>query len=236
MRSHTDRSAQIEIPGMAEFSGRRERIDSVFDLTSEEVERLKRTKPKTLGIVCGRSECKSDLHCYLPERRGDPCSLGSCQHCGEELVDGDKMRTRWSGVPALAKFDLLKKEWIRHFFFHLPLTPRIEAYACKHGLSGLGDIARKQLNKGTMLQFVASQDFRQTTMLKGTIVHWGRHAVACCCRRCMAYWHNVPLEAELTTSDIDYFGELIMLYVKHRIPDLANEGGQRNRKAAQCQF
>jgi hypothetical protein len=128
---------------------------------------------------------------------------------------------------ATQKFDLLKKEWIRHFFFHVPLTPRIERYARKHGSTGLAIVARRQLSQNKMLRFIESLDFNQTQMLKGTIVHWARHAVACCCRRCMAYWHNVPLAAELSAADIDYFVTLIMFYVKDRIPDLQSSGESR---------
>jgi hypothetical protein len=136
------------------------------------------------------------------------------------------------GLTAFQKFELLKNEWIRHFFFHVPLTPRIEAYARRRGLMGLVDIARKHLSQNKMLHFDKRYDATQTKMLDGTIVHWARHAVACCCRRCMAYWHDVPMTATLSTADIDYFGQLIMLYIQHRMPELGYEGKSQKRKAA----
>ena len=74
-----------------------------------------------------------------------------------------------------------------------------------------------------MLYFAGQVDFHQTAMPRGTIVHWARHATACCCRRCMAYWHIVPL-THLVRSDIGYFGQLITLYIKHRLPDLGVKG------------
>ncbi len=226
MRSHSEVPTQNEIPGLEEFSKPSERIESVFDLTPAGVETLKRKKPKTLGITCGRSECKTDLHCFRPKHGDNPASPGPCRECGAQLINWSQMHAR-EALEATEKFSLLRKEWIRHFFFHLPLTARIETYARQHGSSGLVDIAQKQLSKGSMLEFNESSDFKQTKMLDGTIVHWGRHAVACCCRRCMAYWHNVPLTAELSAADIDYFGQLIMLYIKYRMPHLKRDGDRR---------
>lgn len=223
MRSHSDPPTQIEILQSGEPSNASERIQSVFDLTAADVEKLKRKRPKLLGIVCGRSDCKRDLHCFRPKKLESANSPGRCQECGVELVNWDQMHAR-DLLSAPEKFELLRKEWIRHFFFHVPLTDRIKAYARKHGVNGLVAVARKQLSKGTMLRFNESLDFNQTAMLDGTIVHWARHAVACCCRRCMAYWHDVPLTAELSATDIDYFEQLLSLYIKERIPDLESDG------------
>jgi hypothetical protein len=115
---------------------------------------------------------------------------------------------------------MLKVEWIRHFFFHVPITPRIKGHAQTLGLDGLATLAEHQLMQGKMLQFNPDWDFNQTKMLDGNIVHWARHAVACCCRKCMAYWHNVPTSARLSAQDVEYFKQLIILYIRQRIPDL----------------
>jgi hypothetical protein len=223
MKTSIDLPVQLEIPDLGEFSTASERIQDVLDLTATDVERLKHKKPKTLGIVCGRTDCERDLHCFRPEHIHAADPPGTCKDCGVELINWNQMHAR-EPFNASQKFELLKKEWIRHFFFHVPLTPRIESYARRHGVSGLADVARRQLGKGTMLNFNQAFDARQTSMLKGTIVHWARHATACCCRACMAYWHNVPLTAELSPADLDYFGDLVVLYVNDRMPNLAAEG------------
>ena len=116
------------------------------------------------------------------------------------------------------KFNFLNTEWIRHFFFNLPIPPRVERFAESKGLAGLEQVAQDQLTAAKMLEFNRKFDWNQTKMLDGTIVHWARHAVGCCCRRCLAYWHGVPLNATLAGSDIDYFRQLIMAFVKLRLP------------------
>src|ERR1700680_3307143 len=169
MRRQSEVSAQMELPEMAGFSGDSEKVH-VFDLTPVDVERLKRKKPKTLGIVCKRSECKSDLHCFRPEPLYSPNPPGPCQECGIQLISWDQMYARES-LNASQKFRLLKNEWIRHFFFHVPLTPRIEAYARQNGTCGLADVARSQLSNDKMRRFIEALDYNQTKMLHGTIVH-----------------------------------------------------------------
>jgi hypothetical protein len=118
-------------------------------------------------------------------------------------------------------FGYLKKEWIRHFFFHVPITPRIESYARHRGIKGLSEVLERQLRQGKMLRFDPDFDWQQTAMLRGTIVHWARHATACCCRRCMKYWHNIPLDQELTNENIEYFKHLGLRYIELRLPTLS---------------
>jgi hypothetical protein len=194
-------------------------IDSVFDLTPDDVERNKKKKPKLLGIVCSRSDCKRDLHCFDSRSSNLKFAPGECQSCGVALVDWDAVRIR-DLRNVHVKFDCFKKEWIRHFFFHVPITMRVETYARKHGMTGLLSILDTQLRKNKMLRFIPPLDWNQTKMLDGTIVHWARHATGSCCRACMKYWHNVPLEQELTNEDIEYFKELARHYIELRIPGL----------------
>jgi hypothetical protein len=219
MKIHVDEPAQFSFQGMSNVSMSPDLVRSVAELTGEDVERIKKVRPKKLGIVCGRSECEQNLHCFRPPKRARD-SFGSCQSCGIDLVNWNEMYIR-DLTDAPHKFELLKKEWIRHFFFHLSITPRIRSYADKLGTTGLENLAHKQLAMGKMLQFNREWDWNQTKMLDGNIVHWARHAVACCCRRCMAYWHNVSLDATLSDVDIDYFVQLIMLYIDERMSDLS---------------
>jgi hypothetical protein len=213
VRKHPS-AAQLELPGIGEET---ETIDSVFDLTANDVERLKKKRPKALGIVCRRSDCERNLHCF--ETGDTQYAGGSCRSCGVDLIDWPAVRVR-SLADVEMKFDFFDKEWIRHFFFHVPITSRIEAYARKHGYEGLAQVTENQLEQPKMLRFMPALDYNQTAMLDGTIVHWGRHATACCCRACMKYWHNVPLDHELKREDIEYFRRLVIRYVQFRMPDL----------------
>src|SRR6266850_626367 len=108
-------------------------IESVETLTPDKVEQLKRIPPKRLGIRCRRSDCKKDLHCFDAARVGRRFAPGSCRDCGRSLIDWQDMWMR-DLRDVDAKFACFEKEWIRHFFFHVPITPRIEKYARQHGL------------------------------------------------------------------------------------------------------
>ncbi|MCI0562912.1 MAG: DUF4186 domain-containing protein [Nitrososphaera sp.] len=194
-------------------------IDSVFDLTEEKVERLKHIKPKLLGIKCRRADCGKGLHCFDARRAKPKFEEGRCQECGADLVKWDEVWLR-DTRDVEKKFAFFETEWIRHFFFHVPLTSRIRKYANNHGLAGLGRIVEDQLRSHKMLKYLPAFDRTQTPMLRGTIIHWARHAVACCCRACMCYWHNVPLDQELTDQDIQYFKALALKFIEKRMPDL----------------
>lgn len=199
-----------------------EPITSVTSLTPELIERYvaSKVRPKSLNLVCGRSACDEELHTFRPLAVDlSATGLVPCTQCGFELTGHSPSEIRLSRDVANL-FALLQTEWIRHFFFHIPVTDRIHQYAFKHGRQGLIEIAAKQLRSGRMIGYSPRWDSQQTAMLRGTIVHWARHAVACCCRRCMAYWHDVPMSAALTESDIEYFQTLIMCYIDLRLPDL----------------
>lgn len=206
-------------------------VDSVSHLTAQDVERLKDRKPRSLGIRCRRSECAQGLHCFEPAGKRSKFSAGVCRDCGADIVDWQAV---WSREPRNigAKFDYFQKEWIRHFFLHLPITTRIEAYAQKNGFAGLAEILEGHLNRSTMLQYMPPFDRKQTAMLDGTILHWARHATGCCCRKCLSYWHNIPLDRQLTTEDIKYLKRLAMQYVAVRMPRLIPEIGESTEGGA----
>src|SRR5437660_775239 len=76
-----------------------ETIESVHDLTAVDVERLKNKRPKLLGVVCRRTDCKRDLHCFSDRQsaqrrtRSEPRTAdGRCRDCGVQLVDWDMVR------------------------------------------------------------------------------------------------------------------------------------------------
>jgi len=217
MKDRGESSQQLRFPQMPSGSG--EYVDSVRNMRADDVERLRAIRPKKLGIVCGRSECQERLHSFGPPRGQANLAPGPCVSCGVEVVPWSLMHAHdLSQVDS--KIDFLKTEWIRHFFFNLPVTPRIEQFAKTKGLDGIETVVQQHLTQKRMLNFDPIWDRRQTKMLNGTIVHWARHAMGCCCRQCLAYWHNVPLNATLTHADVDYFRELLMVYVKSRIPSL----------------
>ena len=56
------------------------------------------------------------------------------------------------------------------------------------------------------------------------IVHYAQHATATCCRRCVARWHNIPEDVVLTEPQVDYFVELIEMYIDEKVPGITSEG------------
>jgi hypothetical protein len=217
MKDRSESSQQLRFSQMPSRS--EDYVDSVLNMSADDVERLRAFRPKKLGIVCGRSECKEQLHSFRRPPSKASLPPGPCQACGVEIVPWNLMHTR-DLADVSSKMDFLGTEWIRHFFFNLPITPRIEQFAGTRGLAGLESLAHDQLTQSKMLNFNPDWDWNQTKMLDGNIVHWARHAMGCCCRRCLAYWHNVPLGATLSASDVDYFRSLLMVYVNSRVPSL----------------
>ncbi len=68
-----------------------------------------------------------------------------------------------------------------------------------------------------------SLDGRPTPYDKNTI-YYAQHAVACCCRKCLEYWHDIPQADPLSEDQIEYFSELCLMYIFERLPDLAENG------------
>ena len=200
-----------------------ESITRVHLLTPQLIERYvaQKVRPKSLNLSCGRSECDEELHSFRPTGIDlSATGLVPCTTCGTHLAEWNPNTLR--ALPAADIFAMLQREWIRHFFFHLPLTERIRKFAYSSGRDGLAERASQQLRSGRMIGYSPRWDSQQTAMLRGTIVHWARHAVACCCRRCIAYWHGIPMSATLSEEDILYFQSLIIRYIDLRLPELQN--------------
>jgi hypothetical protein len=225
MKSAVD-EPQYSLPGFSPHVGPDNCGEDLLTLTPERLEHLKKKKPSMLGLTCGRSECEKGLHSFRPKKI-DTRKVGiePCNSCGIEIMPAGTTLPR-----DLAQFDstiaLLNQEWIRHFFLEVPVTPRIERFALGLGKDGLIGKAAEHLAQKKMLVYMPALDYNQTKMLDGTIVHWARHALACCCRRCMAYWHGVPLTSQLSAEDICYFQQLIGLYVERKLPAVKGLGPQ----------
>jgi hypothetical protein len=63
----------------------------------------------------------------------------------------------------------------------------------------------------------------RATPKSGNMLYYGQHATGTCCRVCAAEWYGVPMNRELTESEIQYFTQLLIRYVQYRIPDLPEE-------------
>lgn len=175
-----------------------------------------------LDIKCTRSDCKSDLHCFKKTRKMTLDQVGQCRSCGTQLVDWERVQHR-DIADATFTFAALKSEWIRHHFWHKAIDEGAEFHARRKGRTKLREAAGKQLRRsvGPEQPF---RDGQQTTMKGGNIIHYAQHALASCCRTCLEYWHGIPKGTKLTQEQLDYFTDLVMMYVDERMPVLTEDG------------
>jgi exodeoxyribonuclease V alpha subunit len=51
-----------------------------------------------------------------------------------------------------------------------------------------------------------------------SVIEYAQHAVAACCRDCVAKWHGIPNEKPLSPDSIDYLSKLVTEYLEQRLP------------------
>lgn len=186
----------------------------------------KKRELKRLKISCSRAECDKNLHCFQRTRKMSKFPQGRCQKCGASLVNWGRVQKR-DPTDVKNTFQSLKYEWIRHHYWEEPLTQRLINYSRRKGRRGLAVSVESRIRQSVGKP--RSQLFRDGTQtpFEGsgeTIVTRAQHAVACCCRKCIEYWHGIPVEKQLEEEHIAYFRRLVMMYIDDRLPNLANDG------------
>lgn len=177
-----------------------------------------------MPISCNTSDCENGLHCFrITRKKENKYPDGSCQVCNAKLIQTKRIRTR-NLSDAKFTFRSLKKEWIRHFWWHEPINLRALNYAKRKGLINLRKAVHNRILHSVGLA-TPWRDGGQTPFrnLKNPIFY-AQHATASCCRKCINFWHGIPLQQNLEDNEIDYLTELIMLYFKDRLPKLTIEG------------
>ena len=174
-----------------------------------------------LKISCTSTDCENGLHCFRQKKRKAPVLHGPCRACGKELVDWTRVHRR-DLADVTHTFEALQHERIRHHFWHVPLDEKAIVKARRKGLAQLREDALRRITRS----IGAAQptfDGRQTRM-SGDVLCYAQHATACCCRKCLFEWHNIPRGRELNPEEIGYLASLLMLYVQLRLPDLLEQG------------
>lgn len=182
-----------------------------------------------LPISCTRSDCDDDLHCFRKTRKTSPDKVGSCRSCGADLIDWSRIRKRdLSDVDFT--FDSLKREWIRHHYWHVPIDEEAERHARRKGKDALWVAVDKRLYRSVGL----AQPFRdgQQTPWKGNVIYYAQHALACCCRTCIEYWHGIPKGTELSREQLDYFERMVKMFIEERMPTLRAQGERIPRRSS----
>lgn len=174
-----------------------------------------------LKIACTASDCGNDLHCFKKTKRMNPDRVGTCRACGADLVDWARVRRRDLGDSSFT-FESLKREWIRHHFWHTAIDETAQLHARRKGRLGLAEAAEKRIRRSVGPE-EPSRDGYQTPF-EGNLLYYAQHALACCCRTCMAYWHGIPKGTALTDEQVDYFVALLLRFADERMPELTQRG------------
>src|SRR5215210_7604945 len=166
----------------------------------------KRTRPKLepLKLSCTKSDCDSGLHCFRESKRRAKYPSGACQSCGATLVNWERVRKR-DPQDSGHTVESLEKEWIRHHYWHEEIDERAWNYALRKGRSGIRWAAEQRIRKSLA---VGNPREGQQTPWTGNILYYAQHATACCCRRCIEYWHDIPKDQPFTDEQVTYFKEL----------------------------
>jgi hypothetical protein len=178
---------------------------------------------KPLNIKCTSTACGDGLHCFLlTKKMKQNGPSGRCRSCGAQLVDWNRLFRR-DLKDVTYTLESLKRELIRHHFWHIPISLYAENYARRKGKVRLKIAARKQIEHavGKISHPREGQQTARESNPHANAVHYAQHATASCCRRCVEEWHGISRDRELTPDEITYLSELAMEYIAMRLPDLA---------------
>jgi len=170
-------------------------------------------------------DCRSGLHSYHKSKSLNSAGFPVCRFCGADVIDWLRMYHLDSGDSAYT-ISQLKTDKFRWEWWTREIDQIARARALRKGLTGLRKEAFSRLKKsvGDVHQMVdgTMQPYRDgyQTPFSGNIIYYAQHALACCCRKCMKIWHGVSHGRDLTNRELEYFVNLIMTYIKERIPEL----------------
>lgn len=177
---------------------------------------------KPLKITCTSTQCGNNLHCFKQKGKiMDQNLSGRCRSCGISLVDWQRLHLLDVGDINYT-FNALKHELIRHHFWHIEIDQKAINHALRKGKTKLRQAAEHRIRR-SVGDAEPIFDGRQTPK-SGNSIFYAQHATATCCRKCIEYWHGIPLGQELTEDQIQYFAKLVMLYIEDRLPQLKEEG------------
>jgi nucleoid DNA-binding protein len=175
--------------------------------------------------------CIRGLHTYYQSPATNKHGHPVCGLCGADEIDWDRLHARDTTdvdyTVAQLQTDRFRYEWwtkdldevaVRRAFRKGP-TGIIDAVQ-RRVLQSVGRVYR--FKNGTVEPY---NDGQQTTDKIGemTVIHYGQHATGTCCRKCIEVWHGIPRGRELTEDEIDYLTELLLVYVRFKLPELGME-------------
>lgn len=177
-----------------------------------------------INISCTMTMCEDDLHCFrLTKAMSKVLSQGSCRECGKALVSLE--RTAQRDLRDIdATFAALQVECIRHYFWHVPFGQKALDYAVRAGRRTLESRIESRI-RSRIGKAQPYKDGQQTPTShdRANALDFAQHAVAACCRKCVNYWHGIPMGRPLADDEVAYLSELVRRYLRARLAWLSDD-------------
>lgn len=181
-------------------------------------------KEEPIGPVkCMSADCEKDRHLFRRSRYGDEsCRSERCVKCGAERVDWARVEKKDLSD---AKYTIhsLNYENVRFYYWHASIDEYAVNHARRKGLEALQSWANKRIVDSIGAPSADLYRDGSQTPTHGRVVYYAQHATASCCRKCTDEWHSIDRERPLRNAEIDYLTELVMIYVRNRLPQLGQQ-------------
>ena len=107
--------------------------------------------------------------------------------------------------------ELKKRLAASAFRSRFKLGEKERRYAAENSREVISSHARKIISSRLAPAFPVN-DGKQTPM-RGHAVFIAQHATGCCCRGCLAKWHNIPAGRELSETEISSIVNVIVSWI-----------------------
>ncbi len=174
-------------------------------------------------------DCKIGLHTYHNSKRLNLDNNRICKYCGEDSIDWKRIHLK--NIQDLKHTTAyLKTEKVRYEMWTKEIDELAINHALRKGSVKLREAAFKRLKQSIGAVYKMPDGIKRPyrdgyqTPYSGNIIYYAQHAVACCCRKCIEYWHGIPNGRDLNEQELEYFTNLVMNYTKARVPEIKDEG------------
>jgi hypothetical protein len=168
-------------------------------------------------------DCARGVHSYNRARRVNAEGYLVCALCGADSIDWTQLH-RKKIEESETTFAQLTTDRFRLEWWTKDIDRTARNHALRKGLLDLEQAAIKRLAKSVGLAHPIF-DGRQTPK-SGNVIFYAQHALACCCRKCIQNWHGIPRGVPLDPDALFYFTQLIMKFIRLRIPGLSSKGAR----------
>jgi hypothetical protein len=186
-------------------------------------------EPLKEKIGCSSTRCDKGLHCFrrqFKKQRRLPSQTyrnGTCYKCGADLIDWERLDKK-DLKDVEYTFTSLQHEMIRHHFWHINIDAKTVSKARRAGMLKIKTQLYNRLEKTLKPPHKEIWHDGYQTAYSGDIIFYAQHSTSTCCRNCIEEWYGIDRNRSLTDDEVNYFAELIMRYIRYRLPDLADEG------------